>query len=298
MARLLVKNNRLAVRNGRLVSTANGAPCCCGPSGPCPCDPTAEIQRPTYLSCEGGTQGEPARLFMPPFRRLIIRASYSTASSETFIQTGSVNNQSFAEEKGLTGQAVLCISGALGIVSITGQSTWYNRRTGSSGSIFDLQNVEEGTNVFAIGAPSTRPGVPYEYQGAGIGWPLGPLNGRIITPNFTQRYGLTRFGGAGRCVQTIDINQPDPQNGGGTIVRGDARFSDSPTGGQATATYFELQDTRFPPSPFRAVSTKDQRSQFTWTYELDLCEGGGGGDSGDRPGGCNGCGDPSRLTII
>jgi hypothetical protein len=297
MARLLVKNNRLAVRNGRLVTTAGGAPCCCGPTEDCPCDPAVEIQRPTYLSCEGGNQGEPARLFMPPFRRLIIRASYSTTSTETFTETGSNNNSSYAEEKGLTGQAVLCVSGAAGIVSITGQSAWYNRRTGTSGRIFDLQNSEEGVNVFSIGVPSTRPGVPYEYEGAGIGWPLGPLAGRIITPNVTSRYGLTTFGGSARCVQTININQPDPQTGSLFVSQGEARFNDSPSGGQATATYFELQDTRFPPSPFRALFRQDQRSEFTWTYELDLCEGGGG-DVPNRPGNCAGCGDPSRLTIV
>jgi hypothetical protein len=233
---------------------------------------------------------------MPPFRRLIIRASYSTTSSITFARTGSRNNKSYAEEKGLTGQAVLCVSGASGIVSITGQSTWYNRRTGSSGPIFDLQNVEGGENVFSIGVPSNRPGVPYEYQPS-IGWPLGPLAGRIVTPLSNLKYGLAGYGGASdRCVETVDFNSSDPQTGSLFITRGEARFNDSPSGGQATSTYFDLGDTRLPPT-LRALYREEGQSQFTWTYELDLCEGGGGG-SGSRPGNCAGCGDPSRLTIV
>jgi hypothetical protein len=304
MARLLVKNNRLAVRNGRLVTTAGGAPCCCGPTEDCPCDPAAEIKSLQYEGCldNGRTTSFP----FPPFRRLIIRTSYSTTETSSFLRRDprpGFSNRSEAVERGLTGQAVMCIVGSNRF--ITGQSTWYNRRTGSSGPIFDLQNVEEDINrpvveglanstVFSIGGPSNTAGVPY-VLGMGLYW-QNLLANRIVSPNFTSRFGLL-LSFTSNCVKDFDGSRTDPNTGGVYVDRQTGRYSDSPSGGQATGSVVKSTNVSIPGGP-STVSSDVVTSQLTWTYEADLCEGGGGGGSGSRPGNCAGCGDPSRLTIV
>jgi hypothetical protein len=272
VARLLVKNNRLAVRNGRLITTAGGAPCCCGDEL-CACG--GLVTNREYTGCNESNRQ--TRLPFPPYRRVTVETQYATTSRT--VVSGNAGGGNYAEEQGVSGSATLCfVDASLSVVA--GESVWYNRREGA-GANFNLENVEAAGGAFRVGIPSTGSG----------GYVLGPIlfwsaNGAIPNNDMSPQLkaGLVALERR-ECVYVYDYDD------GTTTIRERFTYTDGPSGGSVTAETLERTQA------FGILNLAERTSTLTWTRTIDLCEGGGG-DTPNRPGGCSGCGDPSRLTII
>ena len=273
MARLLVKNNRLAVRNGRLVSTANGAPCCCGDEL-CSCG--GLVTNREYTGCNEANRQ--ARFPFPSFRRVTVQTQYETTSRT--LASGNPSGANFEQLEGVAGVATLCYVDS-DVAIVAGESVWYNRRAGD-GANYNLENVEGPSGAFRIGSPSTAPGG--YVLGPLLFWSAtGPVPNADMSPQLkTGLVALDRL----ECVYTNDYAD------GVTTIRERFTYTDGPLGGSVTAETLERIEA------FGILNLVERTSTLTWTRQIDLCDGTGGGGSGSRPGGCAGCGDASRLTII
>lgn len=274
MTRVLTRNNRRAILNGRLVSTANGAPCCCGGAELCPC---GSLQASfLYTGCDGANNK--ASFPFPPYRRVIVQTQYQTQRRElvTGNPPGTGDNREI--QQGLMGVATLCfVDSSMAVVA--GESAWFNRRAGTPN--YNLENVEGPAGAFRIGIPAAAPG----------GYVLGPFlywgpNGSVANRN------LSPSPDSGLVAQPRrQCNYAFDYDDGVTTIRERYTYTDSPSGGMATAEILNRTQS------FGITELVEASSTLVWTRQIDLCDGSGGG-TGDRPGGCAGCGDASRLTII
>jgi hypothetical protein len=276
MARLLVKNNRLAVRNGRLVTTAGGAPCCCGEPGPCGCDPSLPIitDRVVY-QCNGvGVPSTPVTL--PPHRVETLRVEFLYADN-SYQQQASGNTN----EGGISwgGTAVYCKlgAGAYGLVEFA-----YD--------IFQFQRVTTTPELnFEYAARWESPAIPTRRGGGAC----SPLFARECPLLYVEPIALSP--GLANDCQTFERTNFDGIPGLSGYVQRSFLLTQRVDGGESIRNDEELRLEQVAGGTRRTeIST---RHTIRWTRTLDLCEGGSG-DVPNRPGNCAGCGDPSRLTIV
>ena len=296
MARLLVKNNRLAVRNGRLVSTANGAPCCCGdgpPALPCECSPNALIvSGDTYPLCIGTGQ-------FPPYRVRTFNAFYQLISVVTTTRARlGVDFRPFParniREEETTQNIVstaatktVCYSAAGLPVLLSWRVEYQNSITSTLRGV-----VEQSTTVYVSQDIESYP--------ADIVRQLLRTLNRANDAPFTERCNFQES-----TTETDTATFPPFDQTTTTTNTNQEQFTGSVTGGNALQSRIEVVASRKVTYPsydlFVGTETFDRETSSierkTWTHATDLCEGSGGG-SGSRPGGCAGCGDPTRLTII
>lgn len=276
MSRLLVKNNRLAVRNGRLVSTANGAPCCCGPTGNCPCDvyPPDQLQpfRLDYYTCVDNrlvTAPIPGPFYQQWTERYIKRY-YSLFEREYRVFSGPAGafyDVRFAIETEETEDITMCygLVRRLGSVvsTVRGTRLRIQRQTGTDRE----STVEELFQAY-----------PQDELRAFFG-----------------------FAGLDRTSAQVYCQYSDSSNVGfpGFSRRLEESYTTTDSGLELNGNYSYLFE-EITSAPFRAPErTRDfKQATITILREGRNCDGSGGGGSGSRPGGCAGCGDPSRLTII
>ena len=281
MARLLVKNNRLAVRNGRLVTTAGGAPCCCGPTGiRCDCDPSLPIITNARITTCSGNGPPDVPVTLPPHRVETLSGRYFyTFESERRVEKvapGSLETPYTLVREGtsLVGTATWCRTARFtGILQSQDQGFEYRYEEPDQSSNY------EWTAQQAFPGPETPFDVPSGRRGIVLSnfmlartsfadCDFIEQSDRVIGTNggFRRAYlrttqGISVGGGVYRMERTLSLYIPYGN-------------------GRASIEYL----------------TQREVNEVEYTRTLDLCEGGG--DVPNRPGNCAGCGDASRLTIV
>ncbi len=289
MARLLVKNNRLAVRNGRLVTTAGGAPCCCGVPFRCECDPRQPIVTNRIITVCGPSGQADVIETLPPHRVETLRATYTFTSEieerHDYIPTPPPNLPTplfYLRREGLsvTGTLVYCrTANFTQLLAYQETAFRYRYIEPDQTSSFEWS----GQRSFPDGNSNFDPPSP-------IGFEAGFSMAAPITTGRTNAFD---------CNIVFERNEgPSPT---GSFLRSrDTRTESRSVGGGSRRTektfvrFWSYEDN------YATIKNITSREVFDMTYTrtLDLCEGGGGGGSGSRPGNCAGCGDASRLTIV
>jgi hypothetical protein len=278
MARLLVKNNRLAVRNGRLVTTAGGAPCCCGGNGPCPCDiyPSDQLQpfKLDYYTCVNNQLFVTAPIpgpFYQQWTERYIKRYYSLYEREYRVFSGPAGafyDVRFAIETEETEDITMCygLVRRLGSVisTVRGTRLRIQRQSGTDRE----STVEELFQAY-----------PQDELRAFFGFP-----------------GLSQTSAFVYCQYSDSVFDSFP----GYSRRYEESYTTTDSGLELNGNYSYLFE-RITSAPFAAPDrTRDfKQATITILREGRNCDGsGGGGGSGSRPGNCAGCGNPSRLTLV
>lgn len=244
---------------GKLVTTGNGAPCCCGQSD-CVCDPNSTPYVFRYYPCVNNRTGTPVDV--GPFRRVLVDVSFSY----TLTKSTTGIPRTLAIENGGGGTYTICYLANSARI-IRGQNGWYFRRTGANIPNVSIEGNEVGDRAPFIGTDANNDGQNVFYT------PVG-----FVPSGNDLGMGTSTYIGT-ECNGTQDL---------GSEVHV-YTHTDSFTNG--AASFLSVIDYR--QGTLHYVVREEWSMTWRRAATLDCVHD----STGLRGGDCVGCGDPSRLVI-
>jgi hypothetical protein len=304
MARLLVKNNRLAVRNGRLVTTAGGAPCCCDPTGVCAC----EI--PIQFRSASATSYDPCQENFQPVEELLpgvwrdaddVRIQYNGVYKieyELFrLGLGQFPRTRFVFEKTITFSLLECIAFDVrtGLGFFEAQAGLRFQSAGTDVDSVEFEDLYTGNEAMREWGWQQGPTGIQAHP-----WGEGRLGLKTLTlPITNMRRIVPQDAPIAPAFLWFRCNEDFIDNEGPYRTEARYQYFDTPSRGEGSI-YNKTEQDLFAQrgTVFDGRITIVQTVQASVVRTYRNCGGGGGGDVPARPGNCAGCGDPSRLTIV